>query len=243
MSTEITTTESTPQARYRALVLRTAESTLADVVGPQRVQQAVGRFGLAFRAVASSSPQLYECTPASVAQAVGMCALTGLMPGGPYPDCYLIPRKSRIKVDGRWSDGPLELNWQISARGCKRLAERSGAWTLETVLVHEGDEFRLVRGLHPDLTHIPQCEQPTWDTIVGGYVVAWPRDGAARPRFEWLDRAGIEARRDVSDGWRAYEGGRIKSTPWAEWPLEMAVSLAPMRVSLVPIGVSSTAEV
>jgi recombination protein RecT len=213
MTTEIATNESTPQARYRALVLRTAESTLEDVVGPERLQRAMGRFGLAFRAVASSSPQLYECTPASVAQAVGMCALTGLMPGGPYPDVYLIPRRGR--------DG-LELQWQISARGCKRIAERSGAWTLETVLVHEGDEWSLERGLHPDLRHIPRCDQPSWDNLLGGYVVAWPRDTSQRPRFEWLDRAGIEARRAVSDGYRAYEKGRAKSTPWVEWPLEMA---------------------
>lgn len=230
------TTETAKNPRERFLeLIRTAAAdfALAAPLSVPRadVQRAIDRVVLSFRAAAVSRPAMYECTPASVARAIALCALTGLMPGGAVPEVDLIPRSSRIKdAEGRWVDGPKELQWQVGWRGYKTLAARAGCLA-KPVAVYAEDDWQWEEGLDSTLRHKPRIGGPrlvdnveTLAPLVAVYVVATYPDG--RKDFLVMERDQIAKRRDSSDGWKAYKKDQIKSTPWSEWPDEMALKTA-----------------
>jgi phage RecT family recombinase len=219
-----------PRDRFMNLIRALAKefAATAPISVPQaEMQRAMDRTILAFRAQANRNPDIFECTPESVARGVAMSSLTGLMPGGPLPDVDLIPRKTRVKEGGSWRDGPKELQWQISWRGYVTLAKRAGC-LVKPINVYVGDAFEWEEGLDSNLTHRPALggvrmitEVDAMDPLVASYVVVTYPDG--RRDFVVMDRAAIVKRRDRSDGWRQFKDGRIKSTPWAEWPDEQAL--------------------
>ena len=229
MSTAISISDAAKNAaqKYNRDVERFTVAYLTELVGPERVREAVARFKLSFRVAAAAAPQLREAPVEAVAQAIALCALTDLQPGGPLPDCYLIPRKSKNPATGRW-DVP-GVQWMISYRGLRKLAERSG-FALDVVPVFEGEEFGISRGLTPTLTHVPDylgAVDRSWDRLLLVYVISTPRRGAGdRPRFEIITKAEIEKRRDSSDAWQRFKAGRASSSVWADWPIEMALKTA-----------------
>lgn len=196
-------------------VAKLAQSYLSEIATGDQARHAAGRLALALRHAAAVNERIYECDPASVAEAVAMSALTGLMPGGPVPDVHLIPRRIR---------GVQRLQWQISFRGLRRLVERAG-YRLTAVPVGVADKFVLRRGLDRVLEHEPDIDNPptTWDELRGVYVVA--HDGQERLiDFEWMPKKLIETRRARSDAWQRGQSGG--SSPWASWPVEMAIKTA-----------------
>ena len=80
-----------PAHQFRNVVESKANDFLQSMVGTENGAAAAGRVALAFRQAAQTNDRLYSCEPASVAQAVALSAMTGLMPGGPLPDVYLLP--------------------------------------------------------------------------------------------------------------------------------------------------------
>jgi phage RecT family recombinase len=139
-----------------------------------------------------------------VAQAVALSAMTGLMPGGPLPDVYLLPRGKN-------------LQWQVSHRGFSKLAANNGV-RLRTKAVFESDTFNVIEGTEPSLEHIPDLNaEQSWDTLKAVYVVAFYQDGSKD--FVVIRKADIEKRRANSD---AYKRDKNRS-PWGQWPIEMAL--------------------
>ena len=139
-----------------------------------------------------------------MAQAVALSAMTGLMPGGPLPDVYLLPR-------GR------NLQWQVSHRGFAKLAARNGV-RLRTKAVFKDDVFNVIEGTEHSLEHVPDLTaKQSWDALVAVYVVAHYPDGGKD--FIVIRKADIEKRRANSD---AYQRNKTKS-PWGQWPIEMAL--------------------
>jgi recombinational DNA repair protein RecT len=217
------------RAKFLALIRMVAQefANAAPLSVPKEgVARAIDRVMLAFRAQAAQKPEIYECTPQSIGRALSLSALTGLMPGGPMPEVDLIPRKTRVKEGSRWVDGPKELQWQIGWRGYKTLAARAGCLA-KPVLVFEGEHFEWSEGMESTLRHRPSpgsrmvLDADSLAPLVCGYVVVSYADG--RKDFVVLDRDGIAKRRDRSDGWRQWKEGKIKSTPWSEWPDEQAL--------------------
>jgi phage RecT family recombinase len=186
-------------------------------VPKDEVQRAIDRVMLAFRQMGMNKPELYECTPESVARCVSLSALTGLMPGGHAPDVDLIPRwNSKIKAK--------ELNWQISWRGYKTLAARAGA-IAQPVNVYQSDTFEWEEGLERKLVHKPRGERMVDDpgtlgSLTHTYVRIEYRDG--RKDFVVMDRAMILKRRERSEGWKRHGLAGF----WGEWPDEMCMKTA-----------------
>lgn len=208
-----------PAVAYRQQVEKMTLDIIRSLVGEARMREAAGRFTVAFRAAAMAAPGLYEARPQSVANAIALCALTGLQPGGPMPLCYLIPRKEKNPATGRW-DIP-GIQWMASWRGMKALVERTGA-RITAVPVFHGEEFSVVRGLRPDLVHVPNVDaNRSWDNLRAVYVIVRLPDGSTE--FEILGKQAIEQRRDASDSWRRYQAGDAKDSPWATWPIEQAI--------------------
>ena len=157
----------TPQDRYRATIENLAQRELVAMAGDAAGRQAAAGFALAFRQAAVASPAIYECSPASVGQALALSLLTRLMPGGPLPAVYLIPR--RIK-------DVQTLQWQVSWRGLQILAARAG-YRIRAGAVVEGDQFRFRDGATQELEHVPAEDREeltfaTWEKLRGVWVVA-----------------------------------------------------------------------
>tara|TARA_R110002020_G_scaffold65726_2_gene173343 strand:- start:1202 stop:2089 length:888 start_codon:yes stop_codon:yes gene_type:complete len=193
-----------PAIRFRGIVESKATEFLQGMVGSDAGNEAAGRVALAFRQAAQADDKLYSCDPASVAQAVALSAITGLMPGGPLPDVYLLPRGN-------------QLQWQVSHRGFARLASRAGI-RLRTKAVFESDEFNVREGTDPELRHVPDLNaDQSWDTLRAVYVVAHYPNGDRD--FVVIRKADIEKRRANSDSFRR-SGQR---SVWGKWPIEMAL--------------------
>ena len=193
-----------PAHQFRNVVESKANDFLQAMVGTENGAAAAGRVALAFRQAAQTNDRLYSCEPASVAQAVALSAMTGLMPGGPLPDVYLLPR-------GR------NLQWQVSHRGFAKLAARNGV-RLRTKAVFKDDVFNVIEGTEHSLEHVPDLTaKQSWDALVAVYVVAHYPDGGKD--FIVIRKADIEKRRANSD---AYQRNKTKS-PWGQWPIEMAL--------------------
>jgi phage RecT family recombinase len=203
MTTELTKPESAASL-YRRDVSAMSTAMLADLVGEDRLKQATGRMALAFRQAAIASPNLYLATRDSVAQAIAMSALTGLMPGGPMPDVYLLPQKEK---------GADVLQWFLSWRGMKRLIERAGA-RIRPVAVFAGEPFTYSEGLSPVLEHEVKLDvDRTFAALIAVYVVVTHPDG--HKDFCVLGRKEILARKAKS---RSGDNG-----PWGAWGVEMAL--------------------
>jgi phage RecT family recombinase len=189
---------------------------------PEQVQRAVDRYANAMRIQATRNPDIYACTLQSVAGAVGMSLLTGLMPGGVRAEVYLIPRNNR-KL------GAKELNWQLGYQGMLRLAERSGD-RVEARVVRpppippvegiKGDYFEWIEGSAPSLVHRPDYYDPRtdFDSIGLAYVRVWRAD--APTRFTVVRRQQLIERRQQSESFQKGYG------PWVDWPTEMALKTA-----------------
>lgn len=203
---QLAPTKDDPRSQYQGFVDRLTTQVIAAMplsVPDEDLKRARARFRVAFSADAQG--QLSECTPESVARAIVMSALSGLFPGGPRPDVWLIPRRNKER------DNQLEVNWQMSFRGYIRLARRAG-WELEPVLVYSGEEFKIEEGDTPRVTHVRNLDLPkTWEAIRYVYVRVYPQGKRSEARIAYLTKEEVLKRR------RKAQSDKI----WAEWPLEM----------------------
>lgn len=223
---------------YRNLVSNVASSFLGELVGKERAEQATGRLSVALRQLGITTPALYSCTKESIGQSIAMCALTGLMPGGAYPGCYLIPRKQRVNVGGQWVEQQ-RMNWQMSWRGMVTLAKRAG-WDVRCYAVHKQEPFEIVYDPSPRISYKPNPDTSVivWEDLRGCVVTACPHADRNRVEALFVPVAVIEERRAASDTystseskfqeWRKNGGnGRAPTlSVWHQWPIEMAMKAA-----------------
>ena len=194
--------------QYRAYVNQLTTQVAAALpisIRDEDLKRARANMRLAFSADAHG--KLIECTGESIARAIVLSAMTGLMPGGPKPSVWLIPRKNKHL------GGALEVNWQISARGFVRMCRRAG-WDMEPVLVFEGERFEVEEGSHPKLVHVRNLDAPqTWPAIRYGYVRVFRAGHRDSAKIGFLSKDQIRQRRA-----KAQDQGF-----WNEWPLEMSL--------------------
>ena len=189
----------------RHKVQNVASRLLVDLVGEEKATEASARVGLAFAAAhrAARNPRDIEnCSLASIAHAVAMSALTGLMPGGAMPACWLVPRGG-------------ELQWMISHRGLMQLSRRAG-YQLSAIAV--GSEDHIVIEYGEVVEHRAAVgSEPQALTDLVGLIVSCRRlaDGVVLGRY-WL--AGSYIRKCAQL--------RGAGPVWRQWPIEMAQKTA-----------------
>lgn len=128
------------------------------------------------------TPKLAQCDPATLIGAMMLSAQTGLEPGGPLGQAFLIPRWSgKRKV--------MEAQFQIGYKGYVQLAARSGV-TITARTVREGDVFEWQYGTDEYVKHQPVLgsEAPS----IAWYAVGKFADGR-QPVFVVIDRNTTEA--------------------------------------------------
>lgn len=158
------------------------------------------------------TPKLTICDPATLIGAMMLSAQTGLEPGGPLGQAFLIPRwNGRAKVN--------EAQFQIGYRGLVQLAARSGV-TLQAHTVRDGDVFEWQYGTDEYLTHRPVLDSEA--SSVAWYATARFSDGRA-PMFVVIDR-------NVTEKAKA-AGAAGNRGPWASHYDAMAEKTAAIRLA------------
>lgn len=225
MSTEETTVAPRPPTAAQAYgrqVETLATRELERVLGSEEGKRAAARVALAFRATGIANPTVYECDPGSVAACVATSAMTSLMPGGPNPDCYLVPR--RVK-------GSQQLNWMISHRGLIKLATRAG-FTIKARPVYLDEVFEYEEGETIHVRHVPNLDraEEKWEEMRGVIVRCYRISDGKQIGVEYVSRGQIEKRRNQSDAYqRGAKAGAddwSRSSPWFKWGVEMAMKTA-----------------
>jgi hypothetical protein len=196
------------KTQYQQFVDRLTSQVVAALpltVPDEDLKRSRSRFRVAFSADAQGA--LLGCTGDSIARCIVLSALSGLYPGGPRPDVWIIPRANKHL------GGAIEANWQMSWRGFVRLARRAG-WEMEPVLVFAGEVFEIREGDAPGVTHTRNLDLPQeWESLRYAYVRVFPSGHRDQARIGYLSKEGIAKRR-----------GKAKDQSiWNEWPLEMAL--------------------
>jgi recombination protein RecT len=141
----------------------------------------------------------------SILLAAMEAATIGLEPNTPTQQAWIVPRKDHGTWEGRL--------W-IGYRGLLTLVRRSGTVKeLVAGVVRASDDFSWSRELDRDtLTHRPAETNRGPATHV--YAIARLLNGGVQ--FSVLTREEVEARRDLSDGWRDQKSRPY--SPWTRWP-------------------------
>ncbi len=171
---------------------------LAEVL-PQHLP--VGRLNRTVISCIKADPELLNCARNSLWKAVMSAAVFGLEIDG---------RQAAIIRYGRHA----QLLPMVS--GLITLAYNAGI-VIDAQVVREADEFSYELGLDPWIKHRPASGQGRGNDnhITHSYAISWPMGHRADRVFDVLDLPDIINRRDRSSGWKAFNAGKIKSTPWA----------------------------
>jgi recombination protein RecT len=163
------------------------------------------------------APTLFDCTLESFAGAVLQVAQLGLEPGV-LGQAYLIPFRNLKR-------GTVEVQLIPGYKGLLVLARRSGQIvSLDPVVVHAKDTYRVKRGTAPAIVHEPyrpKGEEDDAGPAVAYYAIAFLRGGGVQ--FESMWRREVEVHRQRYS--RAAEDG-----PWATNFDEMALKTVLRRL-------------
>lgn len=186
------------------------------------------------------TPKLATCDPATLLGAMMLSAQTGLEPGGPLGQAFLIPRySSRRKVN--------ECQFQIGYKGYVQLAARSGV-TVTARTVRDGDDFDWCYGTDEFIRHRPVLDST--EKPIAWYATGQFADGR-RPVFVVIDRNTTEQAKAASASgdrgpWGTHYDAMAQKTALlrlsAFLPLSTDVSLAMAADGAVVAGPTVTVE-
>lgn len=182
------------------------------------------RFKRVIQTAVANSRDLLEADRRSLWNACMRCAQDGLLPDG--REAALVVRKSR---DGK------QVVYVPMVAGIKKKVRNSGeisAWDIN--IIYENDEYDIELGDTPRIYHKPcVTDEPGIPIIV--YSVA-TLTGGEKSR-EVMRVAEINAIRDRSDAWKAFEKGFIKSTPWStDWGEMAKKTVAKRHAKSLPMS-------
>ena len=157
------------------------------------------------------NPMLHNATPQSVMQAAMTAAVLGLEVDGVTGQSYITPFGNKAQFIPGY-------------KGYITLAHNNG-YLLQGHVVRENDYFDYSLGLYPKLDHKPADGGPSnRGDIIYSYATATAE--GKPPVFKVMHVEQINNIRDKSQGYKAYMGGKIKTTPWASDYEPMAIKTA-----------------
>lgn len=168
------------------------------------------------------TPEIMDLDPRLVFREVSKAAALGLYLDPQLGEAYLITSwngKARRK----------EPQLRIGYRGLIKLGRQSGE--ISMIYAHEvceQDFLDVDQGADKKLVHKPKLFTDR-GAVIGYYAVVKYKDGDFD--FEPLSIPQAHKIRDRSDGWKAFQDGKIKSTPWATDEDEMSKKTAIRRLA------------
>ena len=154
--------------------MKAMQSILPKHITPERMARLV-------LLAATKTPALYNCTSASVLQAVMQAATLGLEINGALGSAYLSPYGDQATLIPGY-------------RGLCDLARRTGVVrNVEARLVFAGDTFNVQYGTDPKIEHLPafSSEERKPSDVIAVYAVATDMDG--NKQFEVMTSDEVEA--------------------------------------------------
>lgn len=191
-----------------AQFLKTTESfaqrTLTSMLGEEEGKKRAAQFAATFSAASAANPDIQACSAQSVAAAMVSSIITGILPGGPAPGCYLIPKSGA-------------LQWWLNHRGMIALAKRAGQ-RIQVRPIFPGDVFDAYddeNGVHfkYENKHPPESEE--YKFLIEVVVIVRDESGALLDLHR-CSKGYIEDCRKVKG----------VGPVWNTWPLEMAYKTA-----------------
>jgi len=208
-----------------ALSVQTFESAgifkrLADI--GMKKQDAMREISFAIQAV-QSNPQLSECPPESILKAVVNAGNVKLSLNPAAKEAYLVTRYNRVT---RSKEASLEPSYI----GLIQLAIRAGGIvSMNAQPVYENDEFRLnIADNNAPVYHSPCLVSSKRGALMGVYAIATLTNGARQ--VEWMDVEEVNAIRERSDSWKAYNEGKVKTCTWLTDYVEMSRKTVVKRI-------------
>jgi recombinational DNA repair protein RecT len=218
----------TPKQKFASLVFAVAEKELVNLFGSEQGRAAAARVAAAFRTAAATAKDpdaFWACTPESVASCMVTSAFTGIMPGGPFPGCWLIPKRRNIAPKGERAEYVWELHWWINHRGIKTLARRAGQ-SVEAIPYFDGDEVVIERGRNwrVEVVEGDNADRNNIEALAGVVYYVSDIETGALLAARKMTRSQIGVRRAKSDTVNKDTGDAFG--PWRDWPIEMAEKTA-----------------
>jgi len=222
---------------------------LTDILGTEQAKAAATRIALALNVLGKRNREVYQADPQSIGECIAACALSGLAVGGAMPTCYVLPRKRRIPpADGsnQWGE-VIELNWTLGFRGMVALAQRAGFQVQAFPVYPERvPAFDNAGRFVIPTKRLPPVNRAI-ENLIGVLVKVRRMSDGLDYGDTFVEVDQIEDRRAKSDAWQrgqepnhfegwgknrkerpksAEEIARSQSSPWYEWPEEMALKTA-----------------
>lgn len=194
----------TAAAQFLKVVEAYAQRNLVAMLGEEEGKRRAAQFAATFSAASAANTAIQGCSPQSVAAALVNSIITGILPGGPSPGCYLIPKGG-------------ELQWWLNHRGMIELARRAGQ-RIQVRPVFPGDIFSAhddESGVHFRYENLHPPESESFDHLIEVVVVVRDKSGNLLD----LHRC---SKGYISDCRKVKGAGPV----WNSWPLEMAYKTA-----------------
>jgi recombinational DNA repair protein RecT len=174
------------------------------MLGEEEGKKRAAQFAATFSAASAANPDIQGCSPQSVAAAMVNSIITGILPGGPAPGCYLIPKKGA-------------LQWWLNHRGMIALAKRASQ-RVQVRPIFPGDVLESYDdqdGVHfkYENKHPPEAEN--YKSLIEVIVVVRDMSGVLLDVHR-CSKSYIEDCRKVQG----------VGPVWEKWPLEMAYKTA-----------------
>ncbi len=195
-------------------IIKTVEPTFTELARRHNVPDFTFAREAAFAAqILKDNPYLAEVAIGnldSLKEAIINVAAIGLSLSPVHNYAYLIPRKVR---------DVMKVCLDISYKGYIELGTSKGVllW-VKAEIVRDTDEFEY-RGMNQEPVHRFKPFNKDRGDIVGGFIVAKMTSGDLLVDFMPIHE--IYNIRDRSDGFKAYQARKIKSTPWVSDEGEM----------------------
>lgn len=207
----------------RALALKEFQETVAarrtDFQNALPAHIPVARFERVVMTAIQNNLQLLEAPRRELFNACVKAAQDGLLPDGREGALVCRPSKNGMTV-----------TWQPMIAGIRKKVRNSGEIaTWDVHAVHENDHFEFELGDEPFIKHRPALRNR--GELVAVYSVAALKSGEKSRDVMSVDD--VNRIRDRSDAWKAFKGGKIKSTPWSTDYAEMAKKTLAKRHSKV----------
>ena len=183
------------------------------------------RFRAVCIATVKETPAILDATPRSLFSAVTRAAQDGLLPDGREGTIQVYNTKVKVGKDFHWEK---QAQWLPMIFGLRKRARELEGMLVTAEIVHENDDFDLVLGDHPSLTHKPAKLGMPRGSALGTYAIYRARDGHIIHR-EIMSAEQIEAVRKKS---RAPDGMLWKDF----WDQAWRKTVARRGFKTIPVG-------
>lgn len=182
-------------------------------------------------AAVKQNPELLECTPRSLFQAITRSAQDGILPDG--REGVIGTYNTKVKKRGQevWEK---HASWNPMTFGLRKRARELDGLLIDAQVVHEKDLFKQVQGDDPKIIHEPPPLGTDRGKMVGAYAIFKREDKTILAR-EVMDFRAIETVREQSKQPDGLMWKKFTSEAWRKTVARRAFKSVPVSENLQAI--------